>query len=123
MSFDSIVDDYVKFKKQATEADKEAKKLATDIKKYLTEHDMKHYDTADSSVSIQIRSSTSFDEENLIEYLKVSGLSRGIVKKKEYIDYDSLESAIYRGKLSEETVKELDKFKVVKETQALVIGR
>ena len=39
------------------------------------------------------------------------------------IDFDALESAIYRGKLGDETVKELDKFKVVKETQALVIKR
>jgi hypothetical protein len=121
--FDSMVDDYVVAKKREQEAGKVTKVLGPQIKKYLAEDNLTNYDTADSSVSVQIRSSVSFDEELLIDYLKSSGLSRGLVKRKEYVDFDALESAIYRGKLSEEQIKELDKFKIEKTTSALVIKK
>lgn len=121
--FDNMVDDYVVAKMKEQEAGKVTKVLGPQIKKYLAEDNLTNYDTADSSVSVQIRSSVSFDEESLIDYLKTSGLSRGLVKRKEYVDFDALESAIYRGKLSEEQIKELDKFKIEKTTSALVIKR
>lgn len=121
--FDSMVDDYVVAKKKEQEASKVTKVLGPQIKKYLAEDNLTNYDTADSSVSVQIRSSVNFDEELLIDYLKSSGLSRGLVKRKEYVDFDALESAIYRGKLSDEQVKELDKFKIEKTTSALVIKK
>lgn len=41
----------------------------------------------------------SFNEDALIEKLKELK-TRGIVKKKEYVDMDALENAIYHGKLS-----------------------
>lgn len=121
--FDNMVDDYVVAKMKEQEAGKVTKVLGPQIKKYLAEDNLTNYDTADSSVSVQIRSSVSFDEESLINYLKSSGLSRGLVKRKEYVDFDALESAIYRGKLSEEQIKELDKFKIERTTSALVIKR
>ena len=121
--FDNMVDDYVVAKMKEQEAGKVTKVLGPQIKKYLAEDNLTNYDTADSSVSVQIRSSVSFDEESLIDYLKSSGLSRGLVKRKEYVDFDALESAIYRGKLSEEQIKELDKFKIERTTSALVIKR
>lgn len=119
--FDSMVDDYVIAKKKEQEASKVTKTLGSQIKKYLAEDNLTSYSTEDSSISIQSRSSVSFDEENLIKYLKESGKARGLVKKKEYIDYDALESAIYRGKLDEESVKALEQFKITKISQALVI--
>ena len=121
--FDNMVDDYVVAKMKEQEAGKVTKVLGPQIKKYLAEDNLTNYDTADSSVSVQIRSSVSFDEESLINYLKSSGLSRGLVKRKEYVDFDALESAIYRGKLSEEQIKELDKFKIERTTSALVIKK
>ena len=121
--FDNMVDDYVVAKMKEQEAGKVTKVLGPQIKKYLAEDNLTNYDTADSSVSVQIRSSVSFDEESLIDYLKSSGLSRGLVKRKEYVDFDALESAIYRGKLSEEQIKELDKFKIERTTSALVIKK
>jgi len=121
--FDSMVDDYVVAKMKEQEAGKVTKVLGPQIKKYLAEDNLTNYDTANSSVSVQIRSSVNFDEELLIDYLKSSGLSRGLVKRKEYVDFDALESAIYRGKLSEEQIKELDKFKIERTTSALVIKR
>lgn len=119
--FDSIVDDYVTAKRKEQEASKVTKTLGAQIKKYLAENNLTDYSTEDSTVSIQSRASVSFDEESLIDYLKLSGKARGLVKKKEYIDFDALESAIYRGKLDERMVKDLDKFKVTKTSQALVI--
>ena len=116
-----MVDDYVVAKKKEQEASKITKTLGNQIKKYLAEDNLTSYSTEESTVSIQSRTSVSFDEELLIEFLKSEGLTRGLVKKKEYVDFDALESAIYRGKLSDEQIKELDKFKVERVSQALVI--
>jgi hypothetical protein len=46
-----------------------------------------------------------------------------IVKTKRYVDYDALESAIYHEKLSEDDVKELDKYKDTKITYVLNIKK
>lgn len=115
---------YVEAKTKEQEATKIVKSVGNEIKSLMRENDLTECeDSSGARLCIQSRSSESFDEESLIEHLKVSGLSRGLVKKKEYIDYDALESAIYRGKLSEEQIKKLNDFKIVKETQALVIRR
>mgnify|MGYP006988839525 CR=1 FL=1 len=122
--FQKIVDDYVDAKTREQEANKVVKSLNNEIKSYLQANNMTECtNSSGTRICTQIRHSESFDEENLIEYLKVAGLSRGLVKKKEYIDYDALESAIYRGKLSEEQLKSLNGFKNVTETIALVIRR
>ena len=122
--FQLLVDNYVKAKTTEQEANKVVKSLGAEIKSYMKDNELT--ETTDSSgvrLAVQERHSVSFDEDSLIEYLKDAGLTRGLVKKKEYVDMDALESAIYRGKLSKEQIKELDKFKIDKVSEALVIRR
>lgn len=120
--FNDVVERYISAKRQEQEVNKVTKALGTEIKTYFRENNLTEYESVSGTrLNVQIRRSEKFDEESLIDYLKLAGLSRGLVKKKEYIDYDALESAIYRGKLSNEQLKDLDKFKTVTETQALVM--
>lgn len=122
--FQSLVDEYVQAKTKEQEANKIVKALGSEIKSYMKDNNLT--ETTDSSgtrLCVQERHQINFDEELLISYLKDVGLTRGLVKKKEVVDFDALESAIYRGKLSEEQIKELDKFKIDRVSEALVVRR
>ena len=74
-------------------------------------------------VKIVTQTRESFNEEAIIELLKENKKSAGIVKKKEYIDWDAMEDAIYKGKIDTKLVKEMDKFKTVTETPTLRISK
>lgn len=112
-----LVGEYVEAKRKEAEITKVTKDLNARIKKIMVAEEIDECEDA----KLSVRRSESFDEEKLIDYLKTSGNSRGLVKKKEYIDYDALESAIYREKLDAETIKKLDDYKIVKETKVLTI--
>lgn len=122
--FQSLVDEYVEAKTREQEAGKIVKSLGAEIKSYMKDNKLSELQSSSGTrLCVQERHSTNFDEELLIEFLKSEGLNRGLVKKRDYVDFDALESAIYRGKLSEEQIKELDKFKIDKVSEALVIRR
>lgn len=65
----------------------------------------------------------SFIEEKLIQFLKDNKCAKNIVKKKEYVDMDALESAIYHGDISETLVKEMASCKEVKTIPTLRISK
>jgi hypothetical protein len=65
--------------------------------------------------------SETFIEEALIEFLKKNNVASDIVKTKEYVDFDALESAIYHERISPELVKEMASCKETKTTTVLRI--
>ena len=58
----------------------------------------------------------------MIPIIKTFGV-RGVVKKKEYVDMDALEKAIYSGKITAEQVLQLDKCKETTSSQRLTIKK
>ena len=107
--------------------EKEFKDLAsaenTEIKAIMTEFKMASYETESGSVTLSERVNEDFVEEKLIEYLKERGISDGIIKTREYVDFDALESAIYHEKISGDNLKEMDSCKEKKVTQVLRISK
>ncbi len=118
---EKLVTEYAKVKKQENEISKMSKELNAKIKKIMQTDDIDEVETASGTARLQERKSEKFDEENLIEFLKASGKARGLVKKKEYLDFDALESAIYREKFDQETLTKLNDFKIVNITYALTV--
>ena len=110
---------YIEKKKEENAIKKVTADLNSKIKDYMSENDLTSIETELGTLTLTYKKSESFDEEKLIDYLKASGTDKEIVKTKEYIDYDALESAIYHERLSVEQVKEMDKFKIVKTTPTL----
>jgi len=110
---------YIEKKKEENAIKKVTADLNSKIKDYMSENDLTSIETELGTLTLTYKKSESFDEEKLIDYLKSSGTDKEIVKTKEYIDYDALESAIYHERLSVEQVKEMDKFKIVKTTPTL----
>lgn len=118
-----LVTDYI-FNK---DREKEFKDLAsaqnTEIKVIMNEFNLDKYETDVGKVTLSERKTEDFIEDKLIDFLKTRGLSDGIVKTKEYVDFDALESAIYHETISGDNLKEMDSCKEVKTTQVLRINR
>jgi len=117
-----LVNEYLELKPQEKELKDKIGEINSNIKSYFAETGEDTVTTSKGSVYLSERKSDSYDEEGMIEFIKSLGL-RGIVKKKEYIDFDALESALYHEKFSEEQKKELNKFKTTKITKVLNIGK
>lgn len=75
--------------------------------------------------SVQIRE--SFNEDKLLDVLKQyyeCGTNKeSIIKTKEYVDIDMLESAIYNGQISNEILMQIDKCRESKEVVTLRISK
>jgi 23S rRNA maturation mini-RNase III len=118
-SLEDLATQYIEKKKEENSIKKITSDLNTKIKDIMSESDLTSVETSLGTLTLTYKKSESFDEEKLIDYLKSSGNDKEIVKTKEYIDYDALESAIYHERLSNEQLKEMDKFKIVKTTPTL----
>lgn len=66
------------------------------IKEIMMEHNLKEFEVDGIVAKCSIQERESFNEEMLLQIVKKSKV-KGIVKKKEYVDADALESAIYNG--------------------------
>ena len=69
----------------------------------------------------ETRKTETFIEDKLIDFLKANGVADKIVKTKEYVDFDALESAIYHEVIPTDVVKEMASCKDVKVTKVLRI--
>lgn len=117
-----LVNEYLRLKPQEKELKDRISEINTNIKSYMSESGETSLTTNEGSVYLSERKNESYDEDSMIAYIKSLGL-RGIVKKKEYIDFDALESALYHDKFSDEQKAELNKFRTVKITKVLNVGK
>ena len=72
---------------------------------------------------LSIRDNSVMNEERLIKWLKKNGFAKGIVKKKDYVDAQALEAAIYKGTISDEMVADMESCKDPKPTEVLNIKK
>lgn len=90
-----------------------------EIKTLMRESNLPEFVAGDIKATCSVSERQDFIEEALIEKLKDMKV-RGIIKKKEYVDMDALENAIYNGKVdaaalaSCQTIKEVVTLRVSK---------
>ena len=70
-----------------------------EIKEIMQENKLPEFIVDDIKATCSVSERTDFIEEALIEKLKEMKV-KGIIKKKEYVDMDALENAIYNGKVN-----------------------
>ncbi len=119
----NLVTDYIYNKDREKEFKDAASAENTEIKAIMTEFKMTSFDTDTGSVTLSERVSEDFIEDKLIEFLKTRNLASDIVKTKEYVDFDALESAIYHEKIAGDDLKAMSSCKEVKTTQVLRIKK
>lgn len=119
----NLVSDYIFNKDREKEFKDAASAENTEIKAIMNELSIDKFDTDDGSVSLSERVTEDFIEDKLIEFLKTRNLADDIVKTKEYVDFDALESAIYHEKIVGDDLKDMAECKEIKKTQVLRIKK
>lgn len=118
-----LVKDYIVNKEREKEFKDAASIQNTQIKVIMSELNIKEFETDNGKVVLSDRKTEDFNEERLIQFLKERGLESDIIKTKEYVDFDALESAIYHDIISGDNLKDMDSCKDVKITQVLRINK
>ena len=101
-SLKSLVESYIINKRNEEDFKKQASAENTQIKELMHEYNLTEVSTDLGTAKISEQEKITFIEDKLIEFLKSNNLADGIVKTKEYVDFDALESAIYHDKISDE---------------------
>lgn len=102
--------------------DRENKDIKTIIKQRIENGDGSDVEVDGWVAKYIITTRESMDEERVLQILKNAGYTDAI-KTREYVDFDVLESAIYKGDVPKEVLLEMDKAKTVKEIETLRVTR
>jgi hypothetical protein len=112
----------------------ENKSLLDDYKKICDEENKKikdmmeegSYESGGYKATKSVQHRESMNEDKLLDVLKnvyPDALSVGIIKTREYVDMDALESAVYKGLISNDILMEIDKCREIKEVVTLRISK
>ena len=96
---ETLIPTYAKEKAEADYHKKLADKNNTEIKQVMRSNDIPEYSAGDVTAKCSVSYREEFDEEALLEKLKSLKLPKEckVIRRKEYVDMDALESAIYNG--------------------------
>ena len=92
---EEVIPQYQTINNQYNTMGKTVKSLGSEIKDLMGDIDMDSYEVDGIKAKVTHVQSVSFDEEILLATIKDLGLNH-LIKTKEYVDMDLLESAIYR---------------------------
>lgn len=104
--------------KKEVDADNEA------IKSIMAKEGLEEYEHAGWSLKYGVQRREKLNEEGLLEFIKKNcpaDCLPMIVRTKEYIDMDNLESAIFKGLIDEKTAAKMDKYVEVQEVPTLKV--
>ena len=131
-SLDELIPQYAQNKVELDSYKKICENENAQIKSLMAELDDPVYETGGYKATYSVQERESMNEDVLLEILKhntgnnsviLSSPDFGIVKVREYIDFDALENAIYNGKISDEVLLEMNKAKEVKEVVTLRVTK
>ena len=121
-SLDALIPRYAVNKEQMDELKKVCDVQNKEIKELMLSENLDLYTSKGYKATKFISKRESFNEAKLLKALQDVNID-GLIKTKQYVDMDVLESALYRGQLSEEVILTLDKCKEVKEVVTLKITK
>lgn len=117
--FIQMIDKYGELDAQKKSIEKELKPLNADIKKEITSRSIaagKSIEGDTYSIKYTEKKTKNLNEDMLIELLK-STLSeyqlKKVIKKREYVDMEALESLLYHGTISADIVEKCTEVKTV----------
>ena len=115
---------------EKTEMDRYKKLCDADnaeIKSIMSDLAIQHYTAGDYKVTRSVQERESMDEDLLLTLLQNSPEPEirlsGIIKTKEYVDFDALEAALYKEKLPKSVLLEIDKARTVKLVTTLKVSK
>lgn len=126
VKLNELIPEYGKINDEYNRLGKIKKEQSETIKSTMLESDTDEVSAGGYVAKVSKVTSTDFNEEALIEYLKENWTTLNrkykIVKKQEYIDYTALENALYHDAFKDK-VSELNKFREEKITYKLTVKK
>ena len=119
---DALIPQYAANKAELDDYKKICDKENAIIKSIMADMDEPTYEAGGYKATYSVSERTSMNEEMLLEIAHNYGIPN-IIKTKEYIDFDALENAIYKGDIPKEALLEMDKAKEVKEVVTLRVTK
>lgn len=102
---DEMAEQYIEAQAEFESAESKKNSINLIIKQMLSSFGVTKY-VSESGITLGIttKHNIKWDEDRLIAYCRGCGVD-GIIKTKEYVDMDALESAIYRNEILPESLK------------------
>lgn len=110
------IDNLAKEKEQKSQLEGSIKKASDFIKQKFKELDIEEYSTDEFKAYIRRSNKIEMDEEQLIEILRQNLSTFGcdkVIKTKQYVDYDALETMIYQGVISADKLEPAQSVKTI----------
>lgn len=120
---DTLIPQYAANKSELDSYKKICDNENAQIKAIMKDFVVPSYEAGGYKATYTISERESLNEEMLLEILGGDARAIGIIKTKEYVDFDALEKAIYNGLLPGETLLEMDKAREVKEVVTLRVTK
>lgn len=121
---DELIPQYAENKEIADRYKKLCDADNSEIKAVMADYALPNYQVGDYTAVRSVSERESFNEELLLEIVRAfdtPGL--GIIKTKEYIDYDALEAAIYNDRLSKDALLSIQRAKETKFVTTLRVSK
>lgn len=115
---ETLINEFAQTKRTADILKKKADDLNKQIKDEMVALGLDSYDTDLFSVTYSVSKRETLNEDKLLDVAHRFNLKK-IIKKKEYVDINILESELYNNKISDEVVQEIAKCKQTKEIPTL----
>ena len=120
-TLEELVKSYYTNKLELDSYDKICKDENNKIKAKMSEMDTDTFEVDDLTAKIVVQHRDSFNEEKLLAVARALNLN--VIKTREYVDMDALESVLYAGTLSKNDLAKLNDCKESKEVQTLKVTR
>lgn len=123
---EEIVPQYFAHNEESKAIKKDVSKYSTDIKDILKDIQMDSIDVGDFKVSISHVDKSYMDMDKLLAFVKAEfpqELQERVIKTREYVDEDVLESIMYKNEISDETKANMAKCMVEKEELRLNVRK
>lgn len=128
-----LVESYGMNKKENDDLKKIVDNQNKEIKSLMESNNLKKFESDNYKVSYSVSTRDTIDEELLLSEAKTFTIADGIdlksaqevglIKTKEYVDMDVLESLMYKGGISEEDLMKIDKCRETKEVITLRVSK
>lgn len=122
-NLEQLIDAYALNKNELDSYKKICDAENAEIKALMTELELDKASTEDYTATLSIQHRETMDEDKLLEVLRNAGYADIVIRTKEYVDMDLLESAIYHEMIDKDTLLAMQRCKEVKEVQTLKISK
>ena len=116
----AFIDDYGFNKSELDKHKKICDELNPKIKAAMESEQLSDFQGDFYSAKYVVKTSVSFIEDKLLEVIKSSG-RQDLIKTREYVDTDALESALYHGEIPQDIIVQIRNCQVIKQTPTLAV--